>query len=284
MTAESALRPSEPASQGSAIPCRSPGLTAASTLAGAAQASDAVSLQGIEVSITTKASTPGQDGPVAPYWPPRLPSLAARLDPARLHLWRSGGGEALHLHPLHDLHGRAPGGHGAAHRLRQSPPPVIQTRVVVERITIPPALLTIPPAPPPPVHPTLQSQVADWAARFYVGDNSCPNKSKRNCHSPGARGSAVSEALERPDMRDMTFEVGALSGRMGAAEERMGRIEEKGETDVRAVHGRIDGLAAKLDSMSVQMNRWLGAIALGISAIGIIITLAAAKLANSGHF
>lgn len=53
------------------------------------------------------------------------------------------------------------------------PPPIVQTRIEVQRITIPPALLSCPPAPPVPVNATLQSQVADWIARFDIADAAC---------------------------------------------------------------------------------------------------------------
>ncbi len=53
------------------------------------------------------------------------------------------------------------------------PPPIVETRIQVERITIPPALLTCLPAPAPPAGAALQSAVADWIARFWIADASC---------------------------------------------------------------------------------------------------------------
>jgi hypothetical protein len=54
-----------------------------------------------------------------------------------------------------------------------APPPIVQTRIEVERVTIPPPLLTCMAAPPVPVHAKLQSQVADWITRATIADDTC---------------------------------------------------------------------------------------------------------------
>ncbi|HTQ70633.1 MAG TPA: hypothetical protein VMH92_03965 [Acidocella sp.] len=54
-----------------------------------------------------------------------------------------------------------------------APPPIVETKIEVQRITIPAALLTCPPAPDVPINPKLQSAVADWIARSYIADSAC---------------------------------------------------------------------------------------------------------------
>lgn len=98
----------------------------------------------------------------------------------------------------------------------------------------------------------------------------------------------MSDTMERPDTLSAHFEIGAqigdLKGRMGAMEERAARIEDKATADTKTVHGRIDAFAAKLDEMSAHINKWMGALALGVFLLTGLIALLAAEISHSGKF
>jgi hypothetical protein len=54
-----------------------------------------------------------------------------------------------------------------------APPPVVVTKIQVERVTVPAALLTVPDEPAVPVGATKQSQVADYIVRLKGNDDVC---------------------------------------------------------------------------------------------------------------
>ncbi len=88
--------------------------------------------------------------------------------------------------------------------------------------------------------------------------------------------------LEGPGMDSTNFALGALTGRMDAADSRMDRMETTTNEQLGIVHKRFDKIDVKQDAMSSLINRWLGGLTLAMTALTIVGGLIAAEISYSG--